>query len=59
VLKSCFLVTGAQQLEENFNLHKYGILFITYIIGFVVTGYLFLNNEVGENSGDIVFFIFL
>ena len=58
VLKNGFLVTGAQQLQEIFSLHKYEISFIICIIGFGVKGYSMQNNRVGENSGDIVLISF-
>ena len=58
MLKDALLVTGAQQIEEIFSLHKYEISFIIYSFGFEITSYLMLNNKIGENSCDIVFIIF-
>ena len=52
------LFTGAQELEEIFNLLTYEISFVINIIAFRVTGYSKRNNKIGENSGDIVFIIF-
>jgi len=52
------MVTGAQQLEEIFNLHVYKITFFINIIGFGVTGYLMRYDSAGENSVDMVFIIF-
>jgi hypothetical protein len=57
MLKDGSLVTGAQQMEEIFILHKYEISFFIFIIAFGVTGYSMRNNKIGENSGDIVFLI--
>jgi hypothetical protein len=58
VLKEVLMVTGAQQLEEIYNLHIYKITFIINIIGFGVTGYLKRYNNIRENSVDMVFINF-
>ena len=58
VLKDGLLVTGAQQLEEIFSLHKNELSLIVYIIVFGLTGYSIWNNKLEENSGDIVYSIF-
>jgi hypothetical protein len=56
-LKNGFIVTGAQQLEENVSLQKYEITFIIKFVGCGVNGYSTRNKKRGQNSWDILFFI--